>query len=240
MSDTTHQPFNKRAFVSVLVGFSFILMAVTGGVLFFAPSCRIARETSWSFLGHSKDQLVAVHIWFSIAFSITAIFHIYLNWAAIKRYFSTKLRQGIAFRLEWVTALIICCLIYAGTIGEVAPFSSLMALEESYKHSDTEGGAGQGRHGGAFRGGTGSRPQGPATQPGGTGTRPAQGPQHSAGGIGRMTLGQFCENEGIPLDKAASRLQDKGVSAKQTMTMREIADQMGIHPRDLRALLQDE
>jgi len=61
MSDTTHQPFNKRAFVSVLVGFSFILMAVTGGVLFFAPSCRIARETSWSFLGHSKDQLVARH-----------------------------------------------------------------------------------------------------------------------------------------------------------------------------------
>ena len=111
MSNNTKKSFNKRAFVSVLSGFAFVLMAVTGLVLFFAPSCRIARDTSWIIWGHDKDQWVAVHVWFSIAFTVASLFHTYLNWSALINYFRTKLKQGLAFRAEWVSALVICCII---------------------------------------------------------------------------------------------------------------------------------
>ncbi|MHC4567251.1 MAG: DUF4405 domain-containing protein, partial [Planctomycetota bacterium] len=62
MSNGAKESFNLRAFASVFAGLSFILMAITGLVLFFAPSCRIARDTSWAVWGHGKDQWVAVHV----------------------------------------------------------------------------------------------------------------------------------------------------------------------------------
>lgn len=52
MSSEAKKTFNIRAFVSVLSGLIFVSMVVTGLALFFAPSCRAARETNWSFLGH--------------------------------------------------------------------------------------------------------------------------------------------------------------------------------------------
>lgn len=143
MSNKTKKLFNFRAFVSVLAGFSFIFMAVTGLVLFFTPSCRIARETSWIFWGHDKDQWVAVHVLFSIAFVVASLFHIYLNWTALTSYFKTKLQQRFAFRAEWISVLVICSIFYVGTVREVVPFSSLIAWKETFKHSET-GTGGQG------------------------------------------------------------------------------------------------
>ncbi len=275
MSQTTNGKFNYRAFVSVLSGITFLAMAVTGLVMFFAPSCRIARDTSWAVGGYSKEQWTAVHVWFSIAFVAASAFHIYLNWACLTSYFKAKLHQAFALRPEWVSALVICGVIGLGTIYEVAPFSSLTAWKETFKRG--EGGSGAGGQG--WRGGRASLQEGQnyfaspssstasscetsqkssggqgacdspaqsqnATQQqgqGGTCTetqtqRPAAGP--AGYGIGQQTLGQFCAEQGIELSWAISRLQSKGFTAKQTMTMREIADSAGVHPRELRTLLQ--
>ena len=60
MSQTVNGKFNYRGFVSVLAGFTFLAMAVTGLVMFFAPSCRIARDTGWTVWGYGKD---AVCLW---------------------------------------------------------------------------------------------------------------------------------------------------------------------------------
>lgn len=92
--------FNLRAFTSVLAGLSFALMTITGVVLFFAPACRIARDTSWAVWGHDKDQWVSIHIWLSIAFVIASFVHVYLNWAALISYFKSKIHKGWAFRVE--------------------------------------------------------------------------------------------------------------------------------------------
>ena len=275
MSQTTNGRFNCRAFISVLAAFTFLAMAVTGLVMFFAPSCRIARDTSWTVGGYSKEQWTAVHVWFSIAFVLASAFHVYLNWAALTNYFKTKLHQGFALRPEWVSALVICGVIGLGTVYEVAPFSLLTAWKETFKRG--EGGSAAGGQG--WRGGRGSLQQGQdylgspssstasssetsekrsggqgacdspgqsqnATQQqgqGGTCTetqmqRPAAGP--AGYGMGQQTLGQFCAEQGIELSWAISRLQSRGFTARQTMTMREIADSAGVHPRELRSLLQ--
>ncbi len=268
MSDKTREPFNRRAFVSVLTAFSFVLMALTGLVLFFAPACRIARDTSWTVWGHSKEQWVAVHAWFCITFVIASIFHIYLNWSALSNYFKTKLRQGLAFRAEWILALVICVIIYAGTVWQAAPFSSLIAWKDTFKHPV----AGAGQYGQGWRGGragdhqigsqlcpiegypaggeqalngrggyyqqshSGQEQQqvGPCEQ----GQTQTPGPGPIRGGMGQKTLRQFCSDEGIELSWALSRLRNEGFTARETMTMREIADGAGVHPRQLRAVLQ--
>jgi hypothetical protein len=240
MSERTERQFNRRAFVSVLTGFSFILMTVTGLVLFFAPSCRIARDTSWSVWGYDKDQWAAVHVWLSIAFVVASIFHIYLNWTALINYFKAKIRKGLAFRVEWISALVLCGLIYAGTIYEVAPFSSLMAWKETFKHGDSGSGAhGQGRQGRAWE--NLSEPGADRAQTAGVDQEQQTQVPHrtmGGGGMGQKTLKQFCDDEGVDLSWALSRLKDNGYTVRETMTMRAIADSKGVHPRELRNILQ--
>jgi hypothetical protein len=158
----TKKEFNKRAFASVFGGFSFIIMALTGLALFSAPTCRIARDTGWTIWGYSKEEMEALHVCFAIIFAIVAIYHIYLNWASIKRYFQGKASEAIGFRTEWVAALIVCVVIYAGTVRGAWPFSSLIDWHESYKHGAVgEAGHGQGWGGGrgatALRGGGAGR-----------------------------------------------------------------------------------
>ena len=254
--------FDRRKFVSVFAGFTFVLMAITGLALFFAPSCRVARDTSWAIWGHSKEQFVAVHVWFSIVFVIAAAYHLYLNWAAMKRYFKTKVGQSIGLRTEWVAALLICLVIYVGTVRTAWPFSSLIDWQETYKHGVS---GGQAEHG--YRGGRG--PAGHSSGYGdintggvegqaepGTGHsqnmevvdaaqrgRGRQGEGRGQGanaprrGMGQMTLDEFCKSEGVELTWAILRLRNEGLAVEGTMTIREIADGVGVHPRELRTIL---
>jgi hypothetical protein len=244
MSNKTKKPFNFRAFVSVLAGFSFIFMAVTGLILFFTPSCRIARDTSWIFWGHDKDQWVAVHVLFSIAFVVASLFHIYLNWTALTSYFKTKLQQRFAFRAEWISVLVICSIFYVGTVREAVPFSSLIAWKETFKHGETGTGE-QGRHFGQ----SGMR----ALERQFTSSAEKQGldtcededhaQQHigrrAGRGTGQKTLRKFCDDEGIDLSWATEQLSRAGFTAKETMTMRKIADEFAMHPSELRGILND-
>jgi Domain of unknown function (DUF4405) len=220
MSERANGHFSYRAFVSVLAGFTFVAMAGTGLVMFFAPSCRIARDTSWSVWGYDKTQWTAVHVWFSIAFVAASAFHIYLNWAALTNYFKARLHRGFAFRTEWIAALAICGVIGLGTIYEVSPFSSLVAWKQTIKYGQP--GMAAGGRGRPFDG------------------APVQSPAASMTryGMGQKTLRQFCADEGIELSWALSRLRDEGLTAMETMTMRQIADGAGVHPRELRAILQ--
>jgi hypothetical protein len=237
MAETTGKSFNRRAFISVLTGLSFIVMAVTGLALFFAPSCRIARDTSWSVLGYDKDQWVAVHVWFSITFVVAALFHIYCNWTALICYFKAKIRRGFAFRVEWIAALLLCGLVYAGTIFEAPPFSSLMAWKETFKREGS-GGYGRGKQGWAQQ----SMIEPGISEPSLLGMHEEElthKPQRESRqfGMGQKTLKQFCNEEKIELSWAISRLKNEAYTARDTMTMREIANSKGVHPRELRNIL---
>ncbi len=231
MANNAKAPLNLRAFASVFAGLSFVIMAVTGLVLFFAPSCRIARGTSWAVWGHGKDQWVAVHIWLSVACIVASMIHIYLNWSALTNYFKDKVSKGLAFRVEWIAALAICVVLYAGSIREVAPFSSLIAWKETFKHPAAGATvSGQGwRRGGAA---------GQQVQDHATNAQQDHGPGRAGGGMGQKTLRQFCADEGMQVSWAISHLQSRGLTVRDTMTMREVADSLGVHPREIRAVFQ--
>ena len=238
MIPKTIKSFNRKAFVSILTGFSFVLMTLTGLVLFFAPSCRIARDTSWTILGYDKDQWIGTHVWFSIAFVVASIFHLYFNWRALISYFTAKIRKGFAFRVEWLAALVLCGLLYAGTIYEVPPFSSLMTWKETFKREGSGGGGyGRGRQSLAKENINGTA----------TSEQPIRNreeyttvsyQERGRSGMGQKTLKQFCDEEGIELSQAMLLLKKEGYTVQESMTMREIASSEGVHPRELRTILQ--
>jgi len=141
-SESRHSPgtqdrtrrFQWRAFVSVTTMLSFLGMSVTGIALFVTPPGRIAHWTGWTLSGLTKDQWVALHIWFSLVFLVGAVFHLCLNWKPLVSYFKDRVRKTFALRLEWVLALAICVLVFVGTLAEKTPFANVLAFNERIKH----------------------------------------------------------------------------------------------------------
>ena len=287
MSEETRKRFNWRAFFSVLTALSFIGMAFTGVILFVVPPGRIANWTGWTLLGLTKHQWIGLHDWFSIIFVVASVFHVYLNWKLFVSYFKSKVSKAFALRIEWALALVVCGVVFFGTLGDVTPFSSLLVWNENIKHSwdspqqrapiphaelltltelaeqvrdvklesmltnlkargieveSTDvvlgelaedynmtparlydialGQAGRGRgHGG-----------------------PEQGERYGQGGagrgIGQMTLKEYCSQTGFDVNTAVKKLQDAGFKASPDMTIRGIADTVGVHPSQIRTLLE--
>ena len=86
-------------------------------------------------------------------------------------------------------------------------------------------------HTGPGRGGGGGRGAGGHGLGGGGGQRGGQG-------IGRMTLKEYCASTGIEVDAAIEKLRQAGLTATERQTFREIADGGGLHPSQVRQLLE--
>lgn len=125
--------FRFRPFISLLTGFSFIILTVTGAVLFITPPGRVANWTNWTFWGLTKHQWGAVHICFSALFVIASLFHIWLNIKPLMHYFASKIQHVRHFRFEWIGAAVLCGIVCWGALVPFAPFSSLLDLNEDVK-----------------------------------------------------------------------------------------------------------
>ncbi len=67
------------------------------------------------------------------------------------------------------------------------------------------------------------------------------GGQHGGGGgrgLGRMTLAQYCDQAGIETETALNKLRQAGLTATETMTLRDIADSGNLHPSAVGDLLK--
>jgi hypothetical protein len=290
MSEETKTKFNWRSYVSVLTALSFIGMTFTGIILFFVPPGRVANWTGWTMLALSKQQWIGLHDWFSIVFVIASIFHLYLNWKPFVGYFKSKVTRAFGLRAEWTLAVVTCIAVFVSTLAGVKPFSSLLELGESIKHSwdsprqrapiphaellsltelaekipdvdletmlsnlKTKGievespdvilgelaeayGMTPARLydialGQAAAGMGGPGRHGQAGADGGHGGGPGRG-------FGRMTLRQYCEQMNLDLDTTIKKLKDAGFTVSADLTIRDIADSTGVHPSEIRNILQ--
>jgi len=65
------------------------------------------------------------------------------------------------------------------------------------------------------------------------------GPGGGAGqGFGRMTVKEYCQSTGTDLDAALEKLRQAGLKPTESTTFRELADAAGLHPSQIRPLLE--
>jgi hypothetical protein len=124
-----------RAMTSVLIAISFVVLVVTGAILFVSPPGRIANWTNWTILGLGKHEWIDLHVCFSALFLLVTVFHLVFNWRPLANYFKDRFTRRVGFRWEWVLALAICAGAYAGTRAGLPPFSTLMAFSSRVKES---------------------------------------------------------------------------------------------------------
>jgi hypothetical protein len=134
MNDTTSR-FQWRALTSVLMTLGFLLLAVSGTVLFLSPPGRVANWTNWTMLGLRKSDWGGLHIWFGTLFLAMTALHVFFNWRPLVSYFKNRVTRSIGFRKEWAVATVLCVGVFAGTRAGVPPFSTLLAWNEEVKES---------------------------------------------------------------------------------------------------------
>ncbi len=133
MTSSGQNRFAWRAMTSVLIATSFVILVLSGIMLFVSPPGRIANWTDWTLLGLRRQEWIALHICFSLLFLVVAIVHIVFNWRPMVSYFKNRMTRRAGFRWEWLVGVGVCVLVFAGTRLNVPPFSSLLAFNEQVK-----------------------------------------------------------------------------------------------------------
>ena len=125
------KPFSWRAFISIGLFIAFLMLLVSGIVLFFAPPGRVANWTNWQILGLSKPDWQNQHTLFGLAFIILSIFHLFsINWKAFWSYIITKTHDGLGRPIEIFSILFLALLFGIGTQLKIQPFSAVIDFGE--------------------------------------------------------------------------------------------------------------
>jgi len=127
------QPFRTRAFVSLALTFSALVMLVSGLVLYVMPEGRIAYWNDWRLLALDKEQWGAIHTLTSLLFGVAAIWHLVYNWKVFIAYLKEKLGQLVGGRRELAAAVALTLLIVAGSAAGLPPFAQVMELSSFSK-----------------------------------------------------------------------------------------------------------
>jgi ABC-type Fe3+-siderophore transport system permease subunit len=126
---TKPKRFVWRAMTSVLIAASFLILLITGVVLFVSPPGRIANWTNWTILSLRKQEWIGLHVWFSTLFLLVTIFHLVFNWRPLMTYFKDRMTRRLGFRLEWLVALLICAGVYARHQNQIASVLDVVGLQ---------------------------------------------------------------------------------------------------------------
>ena len=136
-------PFSWRAFISLGLFAAFLMLFVSGIVLYLAPPGRIANWTNWQILGLSKHDWQNQHTIFSLAFIVLSIFHLFsINWKAFWSYVVSKTHAGLGKPLELSSILLLALLFGIGTHLKLQPFSTVVDfgeyLSESWEEPESQ------------------------------------------------------------------------------------------------------
>jgi len=122
-----------RRLVSLTIALDFVLMLVTGTVLYIVPHGRVAYWTDWRLWGLSKTQWGELHITLALLMVLAGLCHVYLNWKPIVSYLRGRSREARRLTPEFGAALALVLLFTGLTLLEAPPVSWVPDLADSIK-----------------------------------------------------------------------------------------------------------
>ena len=130
--------FNWQSFISIGLLLSFIVMLISGIVLYIAPEGSLSRWIGWDILNLSKKQWEYQHTIFSYLFILFSIFHVFkINWSYLISYFVVEKFKMINLK-EIIVAVVITVLIFIGTLFNWSPFRNVIQFGNKISDSYAE------------------------------------------------------------------------------------------------------
>lgn len=116
-----HEGFHKKGFLSLWVFFNFVVLVCTGVVLYMAPAQRVASWMDWHFLWLTKTQWSNIHTVIALAFTVTGLYHLVLNWKEFASYVAGWAEGVMAKRFELALAGMLTVMLVIGAVFSVPP-----------------------------------------------------------------------------------------------------------------------
>ncbi len=129
-----YKQMKTRKVISLTFGISFLIVSITGIVLFFIPRGRNAYLSGWKIAGLTRQQWAGIHIMVAILLLVIGIWHIALNWRAIICYMKNSIHKVSLLNPNFLLALFLNIVIVAGTFFMLPPFSSVLYLKHNVEH----------------------------------------------------------------------------------------------------------
>lgn len=128
--------FSWRAFISFGLSWAFIIILVSGVILYVAPPGRYAHWVNWELAGFSKEGWQAIHILFSLGFIVLSLFHLFtVNWNTFVSYIKSKSTNGFNKKRELFLSVLATLVFFFGTVFSVPPFKTIVDLGETATNS---------------------------------------------------------------------------------------------------------
>ncbi len=127
--------WNGRAFTSLCSLAGFILLSITGIILYIVPHGRVAYWSRWNLFGLEKDQWGNIHIFSGLLFLVAGGFHLYYNWKPLIKYLSRKIETGLRYQRELLLSCLILFWIALSGIWSLPPLTYVADIGEAIKNS---------------------------------------------------------------------------------------------------------
>lgn len=124
---------NARGLTSMVAGLSFLIMVLSGLVLYLTPRGRYANWNDWSWWGLAKEQWSSMHMTMALLFLAAIAVHIWFNWRILVSYIK---RRGAAAKPRWrelVIAVAVTGFVVLGTLGDAPVFREVSRLNTAIK-----------------------------------------------------------------------------------------------------------
>jgi hypothetical protein len=131
----SNKNWNGRAFTSLCSLVSFILLCLTGIILYVEPHGRVAYWTKWNFVGLEKDQWGNLHIYSGLLLLVAGGFHLYYNWKPLVKYLTGKIETALRYKRELVISSLIFFWIVMSGIWSLPPLTYVTDLGETIKNA---------------------------------------------------------------------------------------------------------
>jgi hypothetical protein len=130
---TNKQPW--RSLISFLVTWSFLVLTVTGLVLYIVPQGRVAYWVHWSLAGMEKEQWGWVHMIFGGVFIVCGMLHLAFNWKPFMSFLAARAKGHFELKREVVIATAITLAIFGVSAANLPPASWIIDLNTRIKAS---------------------------------------------------------------------------------------------------------
>lgn len=121
-----------RKVTSFLMLYSFIVMVVSGAMLFVSPFGRLSMMIDWKIMGLGKMDYQALHLIFMLIFTFAGLLHIFFNYKAIKNYLKSKSKKMVVFTGANIVAIVIIGLFFYATVKHIEPLESFVKMNKSF------------------------------------------------------------------------------------------------------------
>jgi hypothetical protein len=124
---------STRSLVVFLMVWSFIVLTVTGLILYVAPLGCIAFWTHWRLLGLGKEQWGGLHVISGVMLLVTGALHLYFKWKPFKKNLSELLQTRLRSRQELILSLVLTLILVGLSVANLPPASWVLQLNDAVK-----------------------------------------------------------------------------------------------------------